>query len=86
MDLHLSILSKLVCETKTVNTKNKYFYFEKTSGYFSSKKREGVGTSKITLSKGQNVESILKDDHNIERSERQKSERRKECQKCKNDF
>jgi len=33
-----------------------------------------VGTSKITLSKGQNVESILKDDHNVERSERQKSE------------
>ncbi len=37
--------------------------------------REGVGTSKITTSKGQNVTSILKDDHNVERSERQKSER-----------
>ncbi len=37
--------------------------------------REGVGTSKITTLKGQNVTSILKDDHNVERSERQKSER-----------
>ena len=48
--------------------------------------REGVGTLKITSSKGQNIESILKDDHNIERSERQKSERQKERQKSKNDF
>jgi hypothetical protein len=30
--------------------------------------------SKITSSKGQNIKSILKDDHNVERSERQKSE------------
>jgi hypothetical protein len=43
---------------------------------------EGVRTSKITSSKGQNIESILKDDHNIERSERRKSERQKECRKC----
>jgi hypothetical protein len=30
--------------------------------------REGVGTSKITSSKGQNIKSILKDDHNVERT------------------
>ncbi len=36
--------------------------------------------------KGQNVESILKIDHNVERSERRKSERQKERRKCKNDF
>ncbi len=48
--------------------------------------REGVGASKITSSKGQNVKSILKDDHNVERSEGQKTERQKERRKCKNDF
>ncbi len=42
--------------------------------------------SKIRTSKGQNLESILKDDHNVERSERQKSERQKERRKSKNDF
>jgi hypothetical protein len=42
--------------------------------------------SKIRTSKGQNVKSILKDDHNVERSERQKSERRKTRRKSKNDF
>jgi hypothetical protein len=47
---------------------------------------EGVGTSKIRTSKGQNVESFFKDDQNVERSESRKSERRKECRKCKNDF
>jgi hypothetical protein len=34
---------------------------------------EGVGTSKIRTSKGQNVKSFFKDDHNVERSERRKS-------------
>ncbi len=38
-------------------------------------KREGVGTSKIRTSKGQNVESFFKDDQNVERSERQKFEK-----------
>jgi hypothetical protein len=33
------------------------------------------------MSKGQNVESFFKDDKNVERSERQKSEHRKEPQK-----
>ena len=42
------------------------------------RKREGVGTSKIRTSKGQNVESFFKDDQNVKRSERQKLERRKE--------
>jgi len=37
--------------------------------------REGVGTSKIRTWKGQNVESFLKDDQNVERSERQKFEK-----------
>jgi hypothetical protein len=46
--------------------------------------REGVGTSKIR--KGQNVKSILKDDHNVKRSERQKSECRKEHRKSKMTF
>jgi hypothetical protein len=46
----------------------------------------GGGTSKIRTSKGQNVESILKDDHNVERSECQKSERQEERRKSKNDF
>ena len=32
------------------------------------RKREGVGTSKIRTSKGQNVESILKDDQNVEKN------------------
>jgi serine/threonine protein phosphatase PrpC len=45
-----------------------------TNKQSTTKKREGVGTSKITLSKGQNIESILKDDHNVQRLERQKSE------------
>jgi len=59
--------------------------------YFSSifphrKFCEGVGTSKIRTSKGQNVESFFKDDQNVERSERQKSECQKERQKSKNDF
>jgi hypothetical protein len=53
---------------------------------FCTKKREGVGTSKITSSKGQNVESFFKDDQNVKRSERRKSEHQKERQKCKNDF
>ena len=44
-------------------------------------KREGVGTSKIRTSKGQNVKSFFKDDQNVERSERQKSEHQKERQK-----
>jgi hypothetical protein len=51
-----------------------------------NEKREGVGTLKITSSKGQNVKSFFKEDQNVERSERQKSECRKECRKCKNDF
>jgi len=42
--------------------------------------------SKIRTLKGQNVKSILKDDHSVERSERQKSERQKERWKSKNDF
>jgi hypothetical protein len=42
---------------------------------------EGVGTSKIRTSKGQNVESFFKDDQNVERSERGKSEHPKECRK-----
>jgi hypothetical protein len=36
---------------------------------------EGVGTSKIRTSKGQNVESFFKDDQNVERSERRKFEK-----------
>ncbi len=56
------------------------------SGLQDSYYREGVRTSKIRTSKGQNVESFFKDDQNVKRSERRKSERRKERQKCKNDF
>jgi hypothetical protein len=41
----------------------------------------GVGTSKIRTLMGQNVKSFFKDDQNVERSERQKSEHRKEGQK-----
>ncbi len=33
-------------------------------------------------SKGQNIESILKDDHNVKRSERRKSEHWKKRRKC----
>ena len=47
---------------------------------------EGVGTSTIRTSKGQNVESFFLNDQNVERSERRKSERRKERRKSKNDF
>ena len=43
--------------------------------------REGVGTSKIRMLKGQNVESFFKDDQNVKRSECQKSEHRKERRK-----
>jgi hypothetical protein len=42
---------------------------------------EGVGTSKIRTSKGQNIKSFFKDDQNVERSERRKSEYPKECRK-----
>ena len=40
--------------------------------------REGVKTSKITSSMGQNVESYLEDDHDVESSEHLKSEHQKE--------
>ncbi len=47
----------------------------------ASERGEGVGTSKIRTLKGQNVKRFFKDDQNIERSERWKSEHQKELWK-----